>query len=190
MCNPLSSLRFKATGSDSWHWLWGSSGCFSVKEMTYIIQNKILANTIANPDFKWIKLLPIKINVFLWRLFNNGLPTRMNLAVRNIQVPSSSCVFCSSDPEVEDHCFFRCSKLASLWKKVASWWDIMGIPFDSVGSFGRNSLFSPSTNQLNRVFAAISSVVVWAIWGWRNRLVFAKQEELHKFQNEDLFSLV
>ena len=78
----------------------------SIKEMTSIIQNKILANTNANPDFKWIKLLPIKTNVFLWRLFNNGLPTRMNLAARTIRVPYSSCVLCSSDPEVEDHCFF------------------------------------------------------------------------------------
>ncbi|GKA82972.1 RNA-directed DNA polymerase, eukaryota [Tanacetum coccineum] len=40
---------------------------------------------------RWVKSVPIKVNVFAWKLFLDRLPTRFNLAHRNVYVPSLDC---------------------------------------------------------------------------------------------------
>ncbi|KAJ9540320.1 hypothetical protein OSB04_026826 [Centaurea solstitialis] len=75
---------------------------------------------------KWSPLVPIKVNVFIWRLFLNGLLTRDNLLRRGVALQVSTCVLCNSGLDDDDHCLVNCSKVDGLWRKVWSWMRISG----------------------------------------------------------------
>nr|GEZ56975.1 RNA-directed DNA polymerase, eukaryota [Tanacetum cinerariifolium] len=44
---------------------------------------------------RWIKNIPIKINIFAWKLYLDKLPTRLNISLRGLDIPSFICPLCS-----------------------------------------------------------------------------------------------
>jgi hypothetical protein len=70
-------------------------------------------------DTKWNRCIPIKVNVFLWRLML-------------INVGSVLCPICQDDVERVNHFFFSCDMAKDLWALMARWWN-MDIPgFDNI----------------------------------------------------------
>ncbi|GKA78947.1 putative ribonuclease H-like domain-containing protein, partial [Tanacetum coccineum] len=69
------------------------------------------------------EVVPIKINIFAWKVCLDKLPTRLNLSLRGIDIPSIVCPNCSLAGESCSHLFFSCSMARLLWRKVARWWD-------------------------------------------------------------------
>ncbi|GJX32954.1 RNA-directed DNA polymerase, eukaryota, partial [Tanacetum coccineum] len=49
---------------------------------------------------RWVKYVPIKINVFAWKVFLDRLPTRSNLQHRGVLVSDLLCPLCSSTQEI------------------------------------------------------------------------------------------
>nr|GEV66192.1 RNA-directed DNA polymerase, eukaryota [Tanacetum cinerariifolium] len=54
---------------------------------------------------RWVKFIPIKINIFAWRVRLDRLPTRCNLLNRGVITESSLCPLCSLVPEDSLHVF-------------------------------------------------------------------------------------
>ena len=107
---------------DIWQWsLDGSSG-FSVASIRSLVDSRLLVT--CNEATRWNRLLPIKVNVFLWRLKLNKLPSRVNLDRRGIDVISLICPSCQGDIETVNHTFFNCSLAKDLWSLFAKWWDL------------------------------------------------------------------
>ncbi|MCH87520.1 glutamate-gated kainate-type ion channel receptor subunit GluR5 [Trifolium medium] len=66
--------------------------------------------------------VPMKVSVLAWRLLRNRLPTKDNLAARNIiSQESQFCVTGCGDVETAQHLFLSCPVLAPLWGLVRSW---------------------------------------------------------------------
>ena len=84
----VSQLRLCDT-QDSWECLIDSSRVFSVKGMRLYITNSNRTQNLQ--PTRWNKLLPIKINIFSWRLSLNRLPTRSNLDYRGVDLDSVLC---------------------------------------------------------------------------------------------------
>ena len=61
-------------GADSWRWDWSSDRVFSVKSARAHID--VSSFSAINLKVRWVKFLPRKVNVFLWRVMHNRLPTR------------------------------------------------------------------------------------------------------------------
>ena len=63
-------------------------------------------------------MVPIKVNVFCWRMFLDRLPTRVNLTKKGMDVPSILCLV--SDLMVEDviHLFFSCPFPKAMIEKI------------------------------------------------------------------------
>nr|GEW42989.1 RNA-directed DNA polymerase, eukaryota [Tanacetum cinerariifolium] len=57
---------------------------------------------------RWIKYVPIKLNVFAWKVHLDRLPTRVNLQHRGVLVLDPLCPICCSEDEVSAHIFFQC----------------------------------------------------------------------------------
>ncbi|GJV39800.1 RNA-directed DNA polymerase, eukaryota [Tanacetum coccineum] len=74
---------------------------------------------------RWVKLVPIKVNVFAWRLALNKLPTRFNMSSRGLEIPSIVCPVCNVGAETVDHLFFSCSVASSIMAKVLGWWGFL-----------------------------------------------------------------
>nr|KAJ0203756.1 hypothetical protein LSAT_V11C500237940 [Lactuca sativa] len=55
---------------------------------------------------RWVRILPIKINVFAWRLSLDKLPNRVILDSRGLDVPFLLCHICEKDLETGSHLCF------------------------------------------------------------------------------------
>jgi hypothetical protein len=70
----------------------------------------------------WHKDIPLKVVLFVWRLFRDRLPTRSNLFRRNvIDIDAQSCVGGCGLVETSTHLFFHCNFFASVWNFILQW---------------------------------------------------------------------
>ena len=90
-----------------------------MKSARELIDNHVLA--ASSSPTRWCKVLPIKLNVFVWRMFLDKLPTRENLSNIGLDIPCSLCPLCDSDVESRDHLFFGCSLPSELLRKFGHW---------------------------------------------------------------------
>ncbi|GJY79348.1 RNA-directed DNA polymerase, eukaryota, partial [Tanacetum coccineum] len=107
---------------DRWIWLLDSTGEFSVHSARIYIDSIMLPD--VGPPTRWVKVVPNKINVFAWKVSLDKLPSRLNLSLRGIDIPSITCPICCLNGESCSHLFFACSFTRLIWRKIARWWDI------------------------------------------------------------------
>ncbi|GJW08899.1 hypothetical protein Tco_1571322 [Tanacetum coccineum] len=77
--------------SDRWSWLLDPSGDFSVKSTREFIDDSMLPKT--DVPTRWVKSIPIKINIFAWRVFLDKLPTR-GIFLSRPYIPSIIALIC------------------------------------------------------------------------------------------------
>ncbi|GJV20528.1 RNA-directed DNA polymerase, eukaryota [Tanacetum coccineum] len=111
-----------STSNDRWYFSLSSSGEFSVKDTRLAIDDLVLPS--HSEPTRWVKLIPIKINVFMWRARRGCLPTRYNLVQKGVILESTSCPVCFSDEEDVHHLLFRCSLSQEVLHRVCRWWEI------------------------------------------------------------------
>ncbi|GJV05622.1 zinc finger, CCHC-type containing protein, partial [Tanacetum coccineum] len=79
---------------DSWLWTLDSFG-FSISSVQYLVDSETL-DTATNAT-RWIRHIPIKVNIFIWRLMLNKLPSRVNLDRRarwwDLDIPIFANIF-------------------------------------------------------------------------------------------------
>ncbi|GKB05231.1 RNA-directed DNA polymerase, eukaryota, partial [Tanacetum coccineum] len=110
-----------------------SSGDFSVKSARSFIDDSLLPK--ADVPTRWVKVVPIKINILGWRVCLDKLPTRLNLSLRGVDIPSILCPLCSIAVESYSHLLFSCQLARSLMLKVARWWELEIYDFNSYGDW-------------------------------------------------------
>nr|GEU69853.1 hypothetical protein [Tanacetum cinerariifolium] len=71
------------------------------------------------------------VNVFAWKLFLDRLPTRSNLARRNVSIPSLACPLCDHALKDSSHLFFGCFVAKDVQKLIFRWWNLDFQSFDS-----------------------------------------------------------
>nr|GFA84935.1 RNA-directed DNA polymerase, eukaryota [Tanacetum cinerariifolium] len=59
------------------------------------------------------------------------LPTRSNLARRNVSIPSLACPLCDLALEDSPHLFFGCFVAKDVQKLICRWWNLNFQSFDS-----------------------------------------------------------
>nr|GFC10132.1 hypothetical protein [Tanacetum cinerariifolium] len=117
--------------------------------------------------------MPIKFNVFLWKMALNKLPTMVNLDRKGIDVHSVLCLVCLEDVETVNHLFFSCELASKLWALLANWWAI-DIPLCANLADWFSWIDSSPTSAKVRVFLdGVGWVLLWSIWWFRNHLVFS-----------------
>ncbi|GKC76475.1 RNA-directed DNA polymerase, eukaryota, reverse transcriptase zinc-binding domain protein [Tanacetum coccineum] len=58
---------------------------------------------------RWIKAMPIKVNVHAWKVRLDCLPTRLNISRRGMDIGSILCPICDTAVESSRHVFFNCN---------------------------------------------------------------------------------
>ncbi|PWA51838.1 RNA-directed DNA polymerase, eukaryota [Artemisia annua] len=107
---------------DRWCCDLSGDGEFRVKEVRNIIDDLFLPS--YSDSTRWVKYIPIKINVFAWRVYRDCLPTRSNLNHRGVILDSVSCPLCQSSEETIHHILFRCDLAKIVLRKICRWWDL------------------------------------------------------------------
>ncbi|GJU32774.1 RNA-directed DNA polymerase, eukaryota [Tanacetum coccineum] len=160
-----------SNSEDRWVWDLNGDGIFCVKDVRNLLDETFLPK--ADTPTRWIKCIPIKVNVFVWKALQDRLPTRSNLVRRNILIDSLSCPICDGEPEDSSHLFFRCCLARDVTRLVCRWWDLDFHSFNSYtdwqGWFKQLRLGAKSKEVLEGVFY----VSWWSLWNFRNHLLFA-----------------
>ncbi|GJU93195.1 RNA-directed DNA polymerase, eukaryota, reverse transcriptase zinc-binding domain protein [Tanacetum coccineum] len=118
---------------DSWQWLLGNNGVFTVGETRKHINCFILP--VLDTRTRWSKFLPRRINVFMWRLALDRLPHRFNLSRRGFDIDSILCPLCSRAAETKDHLFSFCEIACDVWRLVHVWCGISDSHLNSISSW-------------------------------------------------------
>nr|GEZ09611.1 RNA-directed DNA polymerase, eukaryota, reverse transcriptase zinc-binding domain protein [Tanacetum cinerariifolium] len=74
-----------------------------------------------SPSSRWSKLIPRKVDVFIWNLILVRPPTRLNLSLRGIEISSIACPSCNGGMESNDHVFSECDTASNIWRLVCTW---------------------------------------------------------------------
>ncbi|GJV57500.1 RNA-directed DNA polymerase, eukaryota, reverse transcriptase zinc-binding domain protein [Tanacetum coccineum] len=98
------------------------SGNFSVS----FIRKRIDSAFHPRGDMKtrWIKEVPIKVNIHAWKVLNDYLPTRFNLSRRGLEIGSINCPICNCMAESARHLFFSCELVKQIMLTITRWWDL------------------------------------------------------------------
>ncbi|GJU43299.1 hypothetical protein Tco_1200565 [Tanacetum coccineum] len=115
-------------------------GEFSVSSVRSLIDDKILE--VFGPKTRWIKYVPIKVNILAWRIKLDYLPTCLNLSRRD------------------------------LYKNIARWWEVNMTELSSYEEWWNwfSNLCFPS--KLKMVFEGVFYITWWLVWNYRNKSIF------------------
>ncbi|GKB83446.1 RNA-directed DNA polymerase, eukaryota, reverse transcriptase zinc-binding domain protein [Tanacetum coccineum] len=95
---------------------------FSVASARKFIDEHILPCGLSCT--RWNKDVPIKVNVFMWRLNLDKLPFMVNMERKGIDIDSLLCPVCGDHVENVDHLFFSCGMAREIWRLLARWCDL------------------------------------------------------------------
>ncbi|GJZ94122.1 RNA-directed DNA polymerase, eukaryota [Tanacetum coccineum] len=82
---------------DRWTWSLEGSREFSVASVRKLLDDKMLSEVSSKT--RWIKAMPIKVNVHAWKVKIDCLPTRINISRRGIEIESIICPMCGEAAE-------------------------------------------------------------------------------------------
>ncbi|GJV31360.1 RNA-directed DNA polymerase, eukaryota, reverse transcriptase zinc-binding domain protein [Tanacetum coccineum] len=157
--------------NDAWNWSPNITKGFSVASARSLIDSYFLdVSPIAS---RWNGCIPIKVNIFLWKLLLNKLPTRVNLDWRGIDVPSILCPICQEDVETANHIFLTCEMASTLWSMLDNWWEVEIHLYANMEDW-ISWLDTSHLSKKVRVFLDdVGGVLLWHIWSFRKALVFS-----------------
>nr|GEV27413.1 RNA-directed DNA polymerase, eukaryota [Tanacetum cinerariifolium] len=156
---------------DSWIWSLDVLGGFSVVTTRHFMDDQTLE--ISLDATRWNKCVPIKVNVFIWRLTLNKLPSKLNLHRRCIDVSSGLCPICQDDVESVNHIFFNCDMAKALWDLLAKWWDLDILVCANISEWF-SWLDSLRVSSKVRLFLeGVGGTILWSIWSFPNCLVLS-----------------
>ncbi|GJR42180.1 RNA-directed DNA polymerase, eukaryota, reverse transcriptase zinc-binding domain protein [Tanacetum coccineum] len=122
---------------DKWKWTLKEDGSFKVKDLSILIliEEKILHVGNVGQETLWNKLVPNKVNIFVWRALKGRLLVREELDKRGIDLDSVLCACCDSAVETCALSLVLCNLAMSIWEKIFRWWKVGDVNAFSIGDY-------------------------------------------------------
>ncbi|CAN1798912.1 hypothetical protein LINPERHAP1_LOCUS21928 [Linum perenne] len=153
-------------------WPLTTSTMFSVKSLNSKLRLLKLPGVGDFPARSiWIKVVPLKIQCFMWLVFHNRISTLDVLQTRGFCLPNQ-CVLCLHNEELASHLFIHCPFILQIWSRISSRLSIIGPLLVNISDLisGWKGLNCES------LFAALKSVILhsfcWFVWLGRNDAIF------------------
>ncbi|GJW87714.1 ty3-gypsy retrotransposon protein [Tanacetum coccineum] len=179
----VGSISFSPS-NDRWAWILGSSSEFSVYSARTFIDDILLP--FVGDVTRWVKVVPIKVNILAWKVCLDKLPTRLNLSLRGIDIPSIICPNCGLAGESCSHLFYSCNLARTLWRKIARWWEI-DIPdfscYEEWIAWFKTTRFSKAQKEM---LEGVFYVMWWMIWKFRNQVLFGSSHPRMELLFDDI----
>nr|GFA47727.1 hypothetical protein [Tanacetum cinerariifolium] len=118
-----------SNSNDRWSWSLDGGGDFTVSSVRKAIDNHILPK--GTTKTRWIKEVPIKINIHAWKVKNDCFPTRFNMSRRGMDIDSILCPLYNCMAESSRHLFFSCNFIRDIMLKINRWWEVDHREIDS-----------------------------------------------------------
>ncbi|GJZ71757.1 reverse transcriptase domain, reverse transcriptase zinc-binding domain protein [Tanacetum coccineum] len=140
---------------DRWKWTLCEDGEFKVKDLSRLIEETILHVESGTQETLWNKLVPRKVNIFIWRALKGRLLVRAELDKRGIDLDSVLCPCCTNAVESCAHSLIMCDLAMSVWNKVFNWWKLGSVNAFSIGEFFSSYGNVNVPNSISRVWQAV-----------------------------------
>ncbi|GJT07082.1 RNA-directed DNA polymerase, eukaryota [Tanacetum coccineum] len=176
-----------SSSQDRWVCNASGDGRFRVKDIRNLIDDLILPSW-SEPT-RWVKFIPIKINIFVWRARRDCLPTRTNLIRRGVYMDSIACPICGSYEEDIHHILFECDLAQAVLRRICRWWDLDWQIWSSFANW--NAWFSTIklASNIKSLLEGVFYVTWWSIWVFRNHLMFDDKPPSRSTIIDDIMSL-
>ncbi|GJT87385.1 kinase-like domain-containing protein [Tanacetum coccineum] len=168
--SSILNLVVLSSSKDRWTCDLSGDGEFKVKVIRNFIDDLFLPS--SDVATRWVKFIPIKVNVFSWRARRDRLPTRVNLSRRGVLLDSHLCPLCNAAMEDVQHVFFRCDVARVVLRKICRWWDLDWQEICSFSDWDAWFLSFRLSSRLKSILEGVFYVAWWRIWRLRNQLVF------------------
>lgn len=155
---------------DCWVWKDEESKVFSVRAVRNSMRSKETVQCDA--IFQWNKILPVKVNIFGWRLWLNKLPSKVALMLRGINIDSVECPFCGEYEETMDHLLTGCKASKELWNAIEGWCKISPMLIFSAKDLLTFHKYVKGSKVRKLLVQSVILVTCWVIWKSRNNVVF------------------
>ncbi|KAJ0542575.1 putative reverse transcriptase zinc-binding domain-containing protein [Helianthus annuus] len=156
-------------GKDTWCWETEKNNIFSVKDVKRILRKD--RDVKRNSDMVWTGWVPLKVNIHVWRLEMDRLPTKLALRSRNINVGNEFCAFCQSEEESALHLFTGCILTIGIWHFIERWCHL-----DPIFLLGIKDILKLPDSihdcKWKKIIRGIVMTACWVIWKTRNKAIF------------------
>ncbi|KAJ9567980.1 hypothetical protein OSB04_003946 [Centaurea solstitialis] len=167
--NLSTHLKWKDEDG-GWVWDLDSSKSYTVRSLRMLIDG--ISLPIADMETDWVRWLPGKVNIQLWRVLNNRLPTRDNLQNRGLILNSILCPLCLSTAENLDHLLCSCSTTKTISAYLMNWVDWWPTNEQTVVNMWEKIRSSGANTIQKDVFKLIGAAFINSIWMTRNKKIF------------------
>lgn len=167
---------FQIEETDKWTWDLDGQGEFTVAGLRKRIDHVRAGGSSNKLKTIWNNLVPKKINVFIWRLRKNAIPTRVNLFAKGVDVDTFSCPRCRSGVETIYHLFHRCKCFEDMRLLMNNWLQLI-IPSGSIEETIRWCDKLKVHKHTRNTIQAILFVWWWYSWKLRNEKIYQNLEE-------------
>ncbi|GKC22714.1 RNA-directed DNA polymerase, eukaryota [Tanacetum coccineum] len=178
--------RIYALETYRWKWSLENSGDFSVASVRKMLDDKMLPDVTTKT--RWIKLVPIKVNVHAWKVKIDSLPTRFNISRRGMDIESITCSICDNEVESSSHLFFKCNMVRDIIRKITRWWDITYIEADSYEDWLNWLVNLRLSSNYKQALEGVFYVMWWHVWQYRNKYIFEAVSSPKTMIFEDIVS--
>nr|GEX79581.1 reverse transcriptase domain, reverse transcriptase zinc-binding domain protein [Tanacetum cinerariifolium] len=119
LVDALQNVVISNNCRDRWKWTIFDNGEFKDKDLSRMVGEKILHVESGGQETIRNKLVPKKVNIFVWRPLKGCLPVREELDKRGLD--SMLCPSYNNMVESCAHCLVECDLARSVWDKVFRW---------------------------------------------------------------------
>ena len=128
LLEDLEGMRW-SNEEHEWRWNLEENDFYSVTSAYLKSEGLLLAEFRWSEEEKmvfedmWYSSDPSKVVSLGWRMLHNRIPTRDNIALRNVLPLGASrlCVMCNVKEESTLHLFLHCKVAYEVWLKLMAW---------------------------------------------------------------------
>ncbi|CAN1254304.1 hypothetical protein LINPERPRIM_LOCUS8604 [Linum perenne] len=166
------SPQILSEGPPSLVWTPNASRGFSVHSFNAQLRKVKFPGLVNFPvNNIWSKVVPVKVQGFVWLVFHGRILTLDVLQSRGFSLPNR-CSLCSKHEESVSHLFLHCPFVYPIWSKVSSRLSICGpLPLEVsdliAGWKGLNC-----DERLKPISTVILHSFLWHVWLERNDMIF------------------
>ncbi|XP_031132021.1 uncharacterized protein LOC116033418 [Ipomoea triloba] len=151
-------------------WTPSSNGEHSIASAYNFFRPKA-SRTLSTQCF-WNRNIPLKISIFMWRLFRRALPFPEALLRFGLNLVTV-CPFCWNSNISMEHCFLSCEVAKAVWHHFGS---IFGIALSQVTSFRSIChtwwIHSNGGSAVHIFNGILPSFILWELWTAYNSAIF------------------
>ncbi|GAU33009.1 hypothetical protein TSUD_358760 [Trifolium subterraneum] len=170
----LANFVLQGDATDRWVWKLHPSQSYSVRSAYSYLMVSDGSPMEDFASFLWMKSVPLKVNIFIWRLFLNRLPTKDNLLRRGvIEVHMVLCSTNCGKSEDVVHLFLQCDVYSQVWQLVLNWLGFSTALHVSLSGHADQFCGLGGNSKTSRtLFTIIWVSVLFVIWKDRNDRIF------------------